>query len=75
MCKNAGSTLNKGATMFRLVLLSMVATALASCNQQVGMPQAWQGIGLPKTEVTNPQGGGPQVVRFGPPDTSSGRGR
>jgi hypothetical protein len=56
--------------MFRFVLLAVVATAIASCDRQVGMPPSWQALGLPNTQVTNPQGGGPQVVQWGPADAN-----
>jgi hypothetical protein len=58
------------------MMLAAVATALAACDTPVGTPPSWRNLSLPPTQVTNPDGGGPQVTRWGPPDTSStGRGR
>lgn len=40
---------------------------LASCNTPVGIAPNLRGTYLEHALVTNPNGGGPQVVRFGPP--------
>jgi predicted small lipoprotein YifL len=63
-------------TILRSVLLLAAATALTACGTPVGTPPSWRNLPLPPTQVTNPDGGGPQVTRWGPPDTSTtGRGR
>jgi hypothetical protein len=48
-----------------VVLLS--AALLASCNTPVGISPALKGSYLENALVTNPNGRGPQVVRWGPP--------
>ena len=59
-----------------LVVLVAIVTTLTGCATPVGDPSSWRNLPLPPTQVTNPEGGGPQVTRWGPPDTSStGRGR
>jgi hypothetical protein len=43
---------------------------MTACDTPVGTPPSWRGVGTVPTVMTNPQGGGPQVTRWGPPDTS-----
>lgn len=49
------------------VLLTAAGGMLASCDAPVGMSPALQGTYWEHALVTNPNGGGPQVVRWGPP--------
>jgi hypothetical protein len=49
------------------VLLTASGGMLASCDTPVGVSPALQGTYLQNALVTNPDGGGPQVVRWGPP--------
>jgi hypothetical protein len=50
----------------RGLLWVVIAAVLSSCSDApVGVPPGWEGLGV---QVTNPNGGGPQVTRFGPPD-------
>jgi hypothetical protein len=57
------------------ILLLAAATPLAACDTPVGVPPSWRNLPMPPTQVTNPDGGGPQVTRWGPPGTSNiGRG-
>jgi hypothetical protein len=51
-----------------------VVVLLSACDTPVGTPSSWQGTYLDKIIVTNPDGGGPQVIRDGPPDYWSGGG-
>jgi len=49
-------------------LCTCAATILLSaCNTPVGTPPSWRGTYLDKAITTNPNGGGPQVIQFGPP--------
>jgi hypothetical protein len=65
-----------GRIILPCVTLVAAAMALAACDTPVGTPPSWRNLPLPPTQVTNPDGGGPQVTRWGPPDTSgTGRGR
>ncbi|HTW70261.1 MAG TPA: hypothetical protein VME47_10265 [Acetobacteraceae bacterium] len=53
-----------------VVGMAMLATAgalLVSCDTPVGVSPALNGTYWEKALVTNPDGGGPQVVRWGPP--------
>jgi hypothetical protein len=50
-----------------LVMLVIAAASLVSCDTSVGVSPALQGSYLQNARVTNPNGGGPQVVRWGPP--------
>jgi len=45
---------------------------LSSCDTPVGVSPALQGTSRATSLVTNPDGGGPQVVRWGPPKGSQG---
>jgi len=40
---------------------------LSACDTPVGTPPSWRGTYLEKAVVTNPDGDGPQVTRYGPP--------
>ena len=59
-----------GRSVLRLMLLAAAAGAMTACDTPVGTPPSWRGVGTVPTVITNPQGGGPQVTRWGPPDTS-----
>jgi hypothetical protein len=48
-------------------LLAVGAGSLASCDTPVGVAPRLQGTYWEHALVTNPDGGGPQVVRWGPP--------
>jgi hypothetical protein len=49
------------------VLLTAAGGMLASCDTPVGESPSLQGTYWQHALVTNPDGGGPQVVRWGPP--------
>lgn len=49
------------------LVVFLSAALLASCNTPVGVSPALNGSYLENALVTNPNGGGPQVVRWGPP--------
>jgi hypothetical protein len=49
-------------------LLTVTGGMLASCDTPVGVSPALQGTYREHALVTNPYGGGPQVVRWGPPE-------
>lgn len=49
------------------VLLTSAGGMLASCETPVGVAPNLQGSYWERALVTNPNGGGPQVVRWGPP--------
>lgn len=53
----------------RIALLLAVGALLAACgnNTPVGESPAFQGTYLEHALVTNPNGGGPMVERYGPP--------
>lgn len=50
-----------------LALLTAAGGMLASCDTPVGESPALKGTYHEHALVTNPNGGGPQVVRWGPP--------
>lgn len=52
----------------RVALLLAAGAWLASCNTPVGVAPELQGTYKQNALVTNPNGGGPQVVRWGPPE-------
>jgi hypothetical protein len=54
--------------LVRLVLLGLVAALPAACDTPVGVSPALKGTYWENALVTNPNGGGPMVVRWGPPD-------
>ena len=64
--------------MGRLVTLTLriwaAAILLSGCNTPVGTPSSWQGTYLGKAIVTNPDGDGPQVLRYAPPIWGGGGG-
>jgi len=63
-------------TLATLILICAAAIPLSTCDTPVGTPPSWRGTYLDKAVATNPNGGGPQVIQFGPPDTFGGyRGR
>jgi hypothetical protein len=49
-------------------LLTAAAGTLASCDTPVGVSPALKGTYRENALVTNPDGGGPQVVRWGAPE-------
>jgi hypothetical protein len=51
----------------RIALLTAGCGMLASCDNAVGVSPTLQGTYWEHALVTNPYGGGPQVVRWGPP--------
>jgi hypothetical protein len=57
------------------VLLIAAGGTLASCDTRVGASPALQGTYWQNALVTNPDGGGPQVVRWGPPQNYNPSGR
>ena len=52
----------------RFVLLGAACVVLASCDTPVGVSPALKGTYWEHAIVTNPYGGGPMEVRWGPPD-------
>lgn len=48
-------------------LLTVVSGILAACGTPVGVSPALKGTYWEHALVTNPNGGGPVVVRWGPP--------
>lgn len=50
-----------------LLLLTAAGGTLASCDSPIGTAPDLQGTYWQNALVTNPDGGGPQVVRWGPP--------
>ena len=58
-----------GARALRRLALMVAASAwFAACNTPVGVSPALRGTYWEKALVTNPNGGGPMVVIWGPPD-------
>ena len=51
-----------------LAWLTAAGGMLASCDTPVGVSPALQGTYRENALVTNPDGGGPQVVRWGAPE-------
>ncbi len=51
-----------------LAWLTAAGGMLASCDTPVGVAPALQGTYQENARVTNPNGGGPQVVRWGSPE-------
>jgi len=54
--------------LHRLAFLLAVSAWLAACNTPVGVAPNLRGTYWEHALVTNPNGGGPQVVIWGPPD-------
>ncbi|HUN44361.1 MAG TPA: hypothetical protein VMU81_29060 [Acetobacteraceae bacterium] len=62
--------------LVQLALLVTAGAVLASCdNTPVGVSPSLQGTYWEKAVVTNPNGDGPQVVRWGPPQNFNPSGR
>jgi hypothetical protein len=59
----------------RLALLLAVSALLAACNAPIGPAPTHQGTYLGQAFVTNPNGGGPQIIMRGPPETSNSESR
>ena len=55
-------------------LLAAAGGMLASCDTPIGVSPALQGTYRAGSLVTNPDGDGPHVVRWGPPEPLSGGG-
>ena len=55
-------------------LLTAAGGMLASCDTPIGVSPALQGTYRATSLVTNPDGDGPQVVRWGPPGGGFGGG-
>jgi len=51
-----------------VALLAAVGGILASCDTPIGVSPALRGTYRENSLVTNPDGNGPQVVRWGPPE-------
>ncbi len=71
--KNVCSRLRRSLPWF--ALLTATGAMLASCDTPVGVSPALQGTYWQNALVTNPDGGGPQVVRWGPPQNYNPAGR
>ena len=56
------------AALRRPVVLLMVGPLLAACSTPVGVAANLRGTYWQHALVTNPNGGGPQIVIWGPPD-------
>jgi hypothetical protein len=56
--------------LLRLALSCTVLASLAACNVPIGVAPNLRGTYLEHALVTNPNGGGPQMVIWGPPDPS-----
>ena len=52
----------------RLIWPLAAVSSLVACNAPIGVAPNLQGTYWEHALVTNPNGGGPQVVRWGPPD-------
>jgi len=52
----------------RFALLTATGVMQASCDTPVGVSPALKGTYQENARVTNPTGGGPQVVRWGEPE-------
>lgn len=52
----------------RLVVLLAVTSLLSACEAPVAVAPNLRGTYWSHALVTNPNGGGPQIVRWGPPD-------
>lgn len=63
--KKVGSLVRRWFLLF--ALLTATGVVLASCDTPVGVSPALQGTYWEHARVTNPYGGGPQVVQWGPP--------
>jgi hypothetical protein len=54
-------------SLLLFALLTVAGAMLASCDTSVGLSPALKGTYWQNALVTNPVGGGPHVVRWGPP--------
>jgi len=59
----------------RAAALLIAGAMLVSCDAPVGRAPDLQGTYWDNALVTNPNGGGPQVVRWGPPQNFNPSGR
>lgn len=59
----------------RLALLLAVGACLAACNAPVGPETNHQGTYVGQALVTNPNGGGPQVIVHAAPENSNSESR
>jgi len=55
-----------------LLRICAAVILLSACDGRLGTPASWRGTYLDKATATNPQGGGPQVIQFGPPQPWGG---
>jgi len=69
----AERTLVDGSILCRRLALCALLTA-ASCDTPIGVAHDLQGTYLQHALVTNPDGSGPEVVRWGPPGGGFGGG-
>ncbi|HUB16043.1 MAG TPA: hypothetical protein VMB34_29120 [Acetobacteraceae bacterium] len=58
---------NLGRHVRRVAILLAAGALLAACDTPIGKAPNLQGGYWENALVTNPNGGGPQVVRWGPP--------
>jgi hypothetical protein len=66
----------RGVRAFRRLGLLLAAGAwLAACGAPVGPSSIQQGTYLGQALVTNPNGGGPQIIMRAPPETSNSESR
>jgi hypothetical protein len=56
---------------WRLALPLAVSAWLAACNTPIGVAPNYRGTYLEHALVTNPNGGGPQIIIWGPPENSN----
>jgi len=55
----------------RPALLLAVSAWLAACNAPIGVAPNYRGTYLEHALVTNPNGGGPQITIWGPPESAN----
>ena len=58
---------DRGRRLVAMAVLVTAAASLGSCGTPVGVSPELRGTYWQNAIVTNPNGGGPQVVRWGPP--------
>ena len=64
-----------GRWLARFAIVTFAGGMLASCDTPVGRAPDLQGSYWQNAVVTNPDGGGPQVVRWGPPQNYNPEGQ
>jgi len=65
----------RGQGFARIALLLAAGPLLAACDTPVGVAPNLRGTYWQNAIVTNPNGDGPQVVRWGPPQNYNASGR